>query len=429
MKPLWSEIHTYAITYPHFNANSRYTHTTAIITPTISRDSVTPGGDFFVEGVTYSDQIDVLLIPPRGCDITHYTASVIVSDRMFFVDIHIDRDADMGSHAIILLSPGRDGVYGTGIDISDWINANKEKFSSKAREQIIDIIKSVTVDVAGSEDGMSIKYIKVEPPRIILGRDEYEIASGEPLYIVGHTNLEYGHEVFVELQGGRLFMFNETYVEEDGTFTVKFDTNDIIPGGGYTLTAESAEASVSDFATVTILKHGKKGLITQMRSTRLMITKENSGVLSFTVNNPIGNPTVTKQIAIKVPSGIEITGATFAAGGAGMYVSEPRKLSAGGLDSIILSVKASEFREEGWEATVEGYVTYSYENDPNQYETTAHRLTYKIPPISTPIPMPTPTPITPTPTPTPSPTETPGFEAIFAIAGLLAVAYLVGRKK
>ena len=269
------------------------------------------------------------------------------------------------------------------------------------------------------------------PPQIILGRSEYEIASGEPLYVVGHTNLEYGHRVYVELRADRVSMSETVYVEEDGSFTVKFDTKTIIPGGGYFVTAKSNGAS--DHATVTILKHGKKGLITQMRSTRLTmstrltITKGDSGVLSFTVNNPIGNPAVTEQIVIKVPSGIEITGATFAAGGAGMYVSEPRKLSSGGLDSVILSVMASEFREEGWAATVEGYVTYSYENDPNQYKTTAHTLTYEIPPISTPMPTSTPIPITPTPTP--SPTETPGFEAVFAIAALLAVAYLIVRKK
>ena len=36
----------------------------------------------------------------------------------------------------------------------------------------------------------------------------------------------------------------------------------------------------------------------------------------------------------------------------------------------------------------------------------------------------------PTPTPTPMPTPTPpGFEAVFAIAGLLAVAYLLKRRK
>lgn len=60
---------------------------------------------------------------------------------------------------------------------------------------------------------------------------------------------------------------------------------------------------------------------------------------------------------------------------------------------------------------------------------------------STPSPTPTPTPtstpsltptlmptVTPGPTPTPTP-ETPGFEAISAIAGLLAIAYLLGRRK
>ena len=75
-------------------------------------------------------------------------------------------------------------------------------------------------------------------------------------------------------------------------------------------------------------------------------------------------------------------------------------------------------------------------------------------PTSTPLPMPSPAPtaaatpaatptaaptaaphITPAPTakptakPTPTPTEEPGFEAVFAIAGLLAVAYLVVRRK
>lgn len=56
------------------------------------------------------------------------------------------------------------------------------------------------------------------------------------------------------------------------------------------------------------------------------------------------------------------------------------------------------------------------------------------PPTPTPSPTPTPTPtptIPPTvapPTPTPTPEE-PGFGAVFAIAGLLAVAYLVLRRK
>ena len=52
-------------------------------------------------------------------------------------------------------------------------------------------------------------------------------------------------------------------------------------------------------------------------------------------------------------------------------------------------------------------------------------------PTATVTPTPTIPPVvtTPTPTPTPTPTEEPGFEAVFAIAGLLAVAYLVLRRK
>jgi len=64
-----------------------------------------------------------------------------------------------------------------------------------------------------------------------------------------------------------------------------------------------------------------------------------------------------------------------------------------------------------------------------------------IPPTPTPTPTPTPKPtVMPTPTPTPTPTATPtptptptpeepGFEAIFAIAGLLTIAYVVLRRK
>ena len=53
-------------------------------------------------------------------------------------------------------------------------------------------------------------------------------------------------------------------------------------------------------------------------------------------------------------------------------------------------------------------------------------------PTPTPTATPTVTPATPTPRPTPTPTPKPGipgFKAMFAIAGLLAVAYLVLRRR
>ncbi|MCW3133689.1 MAG: PGF-CTERM sorting domain-containing protein [Methanophagales archaeon] len=54
-------------------------------------------------------------------------------------------------------------------------------------------------------------------------------------------------------------------------------------------------------------------------------------------------------------------------------------------------------------------------------------------PTPTPVVSPTPPPVTPTPSPTPTPAtptpKPPGFEAVFAIAGLLAIAYLVLRRR
>jgi PGF-CTERM protein len=54
------------------------------------------------------------------------------------------------------------------------------------------------------------------------------------------------------------------------------------------------------------------------------------------------------------------------------------------------------------------------------------------PPTPTATAKPTATPVPtaePTATPEPTPTKTPGFEAVFAIAGMLAIAYLVLRRR
>jgi len=54
------------------------------------------------------------------------------------------------------------------------------------------------------------------------------------------------------------------------------------------------------------------------------------------------------------------------------------------------------------------------------------KLTGEVTPAPTPKATPTPTPM---PTATPTPTSTPGFEAVFAIAGLLAIAYATLRRR
>ena len=72
------------------------------------------------------------------------------------------------------------------------------------------------------------------------------------------------------------------------------------------------------------------------------------------------------------------------------------------------------------------------ETTPTPVETTPTPVeTTPTPVETTPSPAPTtptPTPTTPAPTPTETPKPTPGFEAVLAIAGLLAIAYLLRRR-
>ncbi|MGB2841402.1 MAG: PGF-CTERM sorting domain-containing protein [Halobacteriota archaeon] len=92
------------------------------------------------------------------------------------------------------------------------------------------------------------------------------------------------------------------------------------------------------------------------------------------------------------------------------------------------------------DATVGTYTVKADDGDGHTDDATAEILT-AVPATPTPVVEVTATPevtptipvaeatATPEPTPTPTPTPTPGFEAVFAIAGLLAVAYLVQRKR
>jgi hypothetical protein len=116
---------------------------------------------------------------------------------------------------------------------------------------------------------------------------------------------------------------------------------------------------------------------------------------------------------------MSITSTEFTESGAGQYTAtytiEPGKERYIGMN--IKTNQAGDFN-------IEGDICYYFGGDKSTAEYKKEVLPVKVNPISTPTPTGT--------TPTTSTTETPGFEGfevVFATAGLLAVAYLVGRKK
>jgi PGF-CTERM protein len=141
--------------------------------------------------------------------------------------------------------------------------------------------------------------------------------------------------------------------------------------------------------------------------------------LTLSLINPLVNDVdLTVQSILKVSSGVHITATSFAASGSNQFTGT-FKVRPGEENHITIQVTAEEVGPKLIESQI---IYYPGEDKPkfSQLQQTMSIICVK------------PSIIIPTlpPRETPTPTrKVPGFEAIFAIAGLLAVAYLVGRKE
>lgn len=163
----------------------------------------------------------------------------------------------------------------------------------------------------------------------------------------------------------------------------------------------------------------------------------------------VGEP-MTIRIKVTDPSGNPLEGSAVTISGCGVHLTKATDSNGIADFRVILKyggtiqVKATYVNSAGSTLTALSYIKVYYRvigGGGGGYVITPTPTTTFTPsptttvekPKATPTLMPTPTPTTPTPTPTtPTPTPTtptPGFEVIFAIAGLLAIAYLLRREQ
>ena len=147
-----------------------------------------------------------------------------------------------------------------------------------------------------------------------------------------------------------------------------------------------------------------------------VIEKGQDGIVELYMDNPSLNDVVLHLDAhVIVPAGIHIHSEQYAwATAAGVAYAPAFEIPPGTARTISIHVKADETARIG-SYTLHFSGLYYPGNNKDLYNPIS--LTYPLEIIPT-----------PTPTETPAP-EPPGFKAIFAIAGLLAVAYLVGRRR
>lgn len=94
-----------------------------------------------------------------------------MENNSFSKIINVSEHADAGKYVIWVSVPGRDGYYGDGYGdnasdiinhiIDDYCGGDVSELRSKTQEQILDMLKDATINMAGSDDLACIKELTV----------------------------------------------------------------------------------------------------------------------------------------------------------------------------------------------------------------------------------------------------------------------------
>lgn len=275
------------------------------LTANLSKSKVELGDKFAVDAeAPGSDFIDIFTIAPRGGagiglqwlnsdigDVTGLTYIHHIRSNGYnhSIEIEVNNSASIGSHFIVVLSPGMDELYsmdGTD-DILRSINSTYfggaiTKLTLKGQGQIMEILQDVTA-TAGSDDLMWACVIEVDPlesTEVILNPVE-DVAIGEVLIVTGNSSKEDGYPIVVMLRGAIELPPITTYVK-NGEFTAYFDTSNTVEGS-YLVLADDGEMHV-DTTTVDILT-SVLSKVTDTTSISPLSQLSTSKTVTFTMSN------------------------------------------------------------------------------------------------------------------------------------------------
>ena len=230
------------------------------------RNVIAEGDDYTIEGIaTGVDEVDIVLIGPvgyphmAGFDVLNdlEITSTSVSDGEFSEDITMTEGVNTGTWIAMVFSPGRDGVYG-----DSWCGAGNLNsafpphiFAGKTQDQIAEILKDYTIDVAGSDDLLCLLTFRVDSLGFVEFRPIEPVVVGEPLNVSGATNREPGTTIAIWTIEGPIMLPPviakvEWPTADQGVFSATINSSGAVPGT-YTLEANDGEGN-TDTATVEI---------------------------------------------------------------------------------------------------------------------------------------------------------------------------------
>jgi len=124
----------------------------------------------------------------------------VTPESAFTKKICVGIDVDTGSYLVVVLSKGRDGVYGRGYNNLTEALADYN-LTEKTQDQVLAILEDATVGAAGSDDFMWIEYINV-----ILGLNvsisKNAVSPGDSFEVYGNASSDYVEVVAISPRGG-----------------------------------------------------------------------------------------------------------------------------------------------------------------------------------------------------------------------------------
>jgi len=191
-----------------------------------------------------------------------------------------------------------------------------------------------------------------------------------------------------------------------GTYTV---TTNSLPVGEHVIRVVATDSKSNSCSQELLITVARTGPSVYFGTTRTAINKGDDAIFTLSAVNPIGNPSMTVQLILKLPSGVSVTSSSFTKAGSGIYSCTQVIESGDNVRSIEVHLTGNEVGMH----EIASEVYYQFDGSPKsptRYET----LTLVVNDHDS-------TPLTPTPKPSP------GFAAVIAITGLLA-AYLRRRR-
>lgn len=335
---------------------------------------------------------------------------------------------DPGDFTLVVQSLGRDGVYSDGkqsgntadpldnaggqnnLQCSDDGVTAGGALNNKVGSQIQSILQDNALSKAGSDDQKVFKVVqfKVVTPSIKLNACPSAV-KGTNLTVTGTSNRADNTTIIVKATGPKELPPVTTSVK-NGTYSATFTAAAIGADiGTYTVNADDLQG-LTDTVICTVARGTGCSLSVSVSSYKTEVEKEERARLEASVSNLGDEPCAGTVLTLSA------TPATATVTPGNTTVDVPVKGSA--------AVAGNFSAAAGGRYTVTVEATWGAEKARGEVTINVGKATTPSPASTTPPPTPSPGVVPPL-----TPKPTPGFEAVFAIPGLLAVAYLAGRRR